>query len=99
MTTKNERLRKLLLYQEYVTFCLKRELGLTPSEDDMEERMLKWFEYSHLPEHLQVVSRPFAETAKLITEGIESGPERTVALRKLLEAKDAAVRAKLTPGG
>jgi hypothetical protein len=63
-----------------------------------EERMLKWFEYSHLPEHLQVVSRPFGELATLIVGITDGGPERTVALRKLLEAKDAAVRAKLNPG-
>jgi hypothetical protein len=24
-----------------------------------EERMMKWFAYEHLPEHLQIVSRPF----------------------------------------
>ena len=32
-------------------------------------------------------------------ENIEPGPERTVALRKLLEAKDAAVRATIDQGG
>ena len=64
-----------------------------------EERMMKWFVYAHLPEHLQAVSRPFGELAEKICEEIEEGPERTVALRKLLEAKDAAVRAKLNPGG
>lgn len=64
-----------------------------------EERMLKWFEFSHLPEHLQSVSKPFGELAQNLCESIEGGPERTVALRKLLEAKDAAVRAKLNPGG
>lgn len=65
----------------------------------MNERMLKWFEFEHLPEHLQAVSKPFCELAGAIVETIEGGPERTVALRKLLEAKDAAVRAKLNPGG
>lgn len=64
-----------------------------------EERMLKWFAYAHLPETLQEVSRPFGEMASKLCEVIEAGPERTVALRKLLEAKDAAVRAKLNPGG
>ncbi len=64
-----------------------------------EERMLKWFEYSHLPEHLQAVSKPFGELAAKVCDVIEGGPERTVALRKLLESKDAAVRAKLNPGG
>ena len=63
------------------------------------ERMLKWFAYSHLPEHLQQISAPFGELAIHITEAVVPGPERTVALRKLLEAKDAAVRAKLNPGG
>lgn len=60
--------------------------------------MLKWFEYAHLPERLQEVSRPFGEIALLIVEMVEPGPERTVALRKLLESKDAAVRAKVNPG-
>lgn len=64
-----------------------------------EERMLKWFEYSHLPEHLQAVSKPFGELAKQLVEVVDGGPERTVVLRKLLESKDAAVRAKLNPGG
>lgn len=62
------------------------------------ERMLKWFEFEHLPEHLQKVSFPFTELALKICEECEPGPERTVALRKLLEAKDAAVRAKVHPG-
>ena len=64
-----------------------------------EDRMLKWFAYSHLPAHLQGFSKPFSDLANQITETIKSGPERTVALRKLLEAKDAAVRAALNPGG
>lgn len=61
--------------------------------------MFRWFAYSHLPDHLQEVSKPFERLANTICEIIEQGPERTVALRKLLEAKDAAVRAKLHPGG
>ena len=62
------------------------------------ERMLKWFEYSHLPETLQPTSKLFYDVAKTIDNLVEPGPERTVAFRKLLEAKDAAVRAKLYPG-
>lgn len=65
---------------------------------EIEERMLKWFVYSHLPEHLQAASKPFGDLAAWLVENVASGPERTVALRKLLEAKDAAVRAKLNPG-
>lgn len=64
-----------------------------------EDRMLKWFEFEHLPDHLKDTSRMFHSLATDIVTDIEPGPERTVALRKLVEAKDAAVRAKLNPGG
>lgn len=63
------------------------------------DRMLKWFDYEHLPDHLQGVAFKFFELACALCALAESGPERTVALRKLLEAKDAAVRAVVRPGG
>jgi hypothetical protein len=59
----------------------------------MKDRMLQFFAYDHLPEHLQAVSKPFAELATHMVATLPSNPERTVALRKLLEAKDCAVRA------
>jgi hypothetical protein len=59
------------------------------------EPMLQWFEYDHLPPALRDVSRPFGELAHLIAGTLPRNPERTVALRKLLEAKDCAVRARL----
>lgn len=61
----------------------------------MNDRMLQFFGYEHLPAHLQAVSKPFGDLAKQIVETLPSNPERTVALRKLLEAKDCAVRALL----
>lgn len=61
----------------------------------MEERMMKFFQYKHLPENLQGISKPFGELAQWVVDNIQAGPERTVALRKLLEAKDCAVRAVL----
>lgn len=64
-----------------------------------EERMLKWFSYEHLPAHLKAVSEPFCVLAEHVSLHVPSGPERTVAFRKLLEAKDAAVRAVVHPGG
>jgi hypothetical protein len=57
--------------------------------------VLKFFAYEHLPAHLQEISRPFGELATLCAERAPDNPETTVALRKLLEAKDAAVRAAL----
>ncbi len=59
--------------------------------------MLVFFEWGHLPDHLQEVSRPFGELAMRICAQIGPSPERTVSLRKLLEAKDAAVRAVVYP--
>jgi len=59
------------------------------------EPILQFFAYEHLPPHLAEVSRSFAELAGVIVGGLPRNPERTVALRKLLEAKDAAVRARL----
>lgn len=59
------------------------------------DRMLQFFEYKHLPVHLQEYSKPFCNLAEWIVDTLPSNPERTVALRKLLESKDCAVRAKL----
>lgn len=61
----------------------------------MNEYLLQFFAYQHLPEHLQAISRPFGELAERIVAESPHNPERTVALRKLLEAKDCAVRAQL----
>lgn len=60
--------------------------------------ILKFFEYEHLPAHLQEVSKPFDDLARKIASELQVGAERSVALRKLLEAKDAAVRARVHPG-
>jgi len=61
----------------------------------MQDRMLQFFEYAHLPAHLQGISMPFDEMALQICTTLPSNPERTAGLRKLLEAKDCIVRAKL----
>ena len=61
----------------------------------MQDRIMQFFKWDHLPPHLQDVSKPFAGLANLIVAELPQNPERTVALRKLLEAKDAAVRARL----
>lgn len=62
------------------------------------DRMLQFFTYAHLPAHLQDVSRPFAELAIRMVDTLPSNPERSAGLRKLLEAKDCAVRALLDKG-
>lgn len=59
------------------------------------EQILRYFGYVHLPHPLRDVSRPFAELADQLVATLPRCAERTVALRKLLESKDAAVRAAL----
>ena len=58
------------------------------------EHIEQFFAFEHLPPYLQEVSKPFSELAAVVLT-LPRNPERTVALRKLLEAKDCAVRALL----
>jgi hypothetical protein len=60
-----------------------------------DEPIMKYFAFEHLPAKLQEVSRPFAELARGTILAQPRSAERTVALRKLLESKDACVRAAL----
>lgn len=57
--------------------------------------ILRYFHYTNLPMALQASSRPFCELAAHIVTTLPRNAERSVALRKLLEAKDAAVRANV----
>jgi len=59
------------------------------------EPILEYFTYEHLPAKLKPVSQAFGELAHKLVAELPPGPERSVALRKLLEGKDAAVRAAL----
>lgn len=59
------------------------------------DTILRYFYYAHLPAFLQDASKPFCDLARHMVETLPRNAERTVALRKLLEAKDAAVRANV----
>lgn len=61
----------------------------------MSNPILRFFEFEHLPEHLREVSRPFCELARKMAADLPSNAETSICLRKLLEAKDCAVRASL----
>ncbi len=56
--------------------------------------MMRYFEYKHLPDTLQKVSCYFMDVAIMI-KSLPDGSEKKMAFRKLLEAKDCAVRAAL----
>lgn len=60
-----------------------------------QDYLLQFFAYEHLPAELQVISKPFGDVARMIVAQLPKNQERTVALRKLLEAKDCAVRANI----
>jgi hypothetical protein len=62
------------------------------------EPLLQFFEFAHLPPELAAISSLFCTLARDIVQMCPRNPERTVALRKLLEAKDCAVRSKLYKG-
>lgn len=54
---------------------------------------MQFFEYEHLPLHLQAVSKPFGDLARKMDGFLPNNPEKSAMLRHLLEAKDSAVRA------
>lgn len=58
-----------------------------------QEFLLQFFEHGHLPPDLRKVSSHFNHLAMQIVQMLPKNPERTTALRKLLESKDCAVRA------
>lgn len=57
--------------------------------------ILQYFEYSHLPPHLQEVSKPVCELAHQMADTLPQGDELIAGLRKLLEAKDCFVRTQV----
>ena len=65
------------------------------SQSEPQEHIMRFFSYGHLPPALAAKSQPFCQLAEHIVATLPRNPERTVALRKLLEAKDAAVRASI----
>jgi 3-methyladenine DNA glycosylase AlkC len=67
--------------------------------NDAHRRLLRYFEFAHLPEHLQAISQPMCQLAIELAATLANSKdpaEVTTGLRKLLEAKDCFVRAKLS---
>jgi hypothetical protein len=67
----------------------------TKQANGRHDYLMQFFAYAHLPPHLQEISKPFGELAQQLVDTLPSNPERSAGLRKLLEAKDCFVRAKL----
>jgi hypothetical protein len=60
-----------------------------------EDPAIAFFKFAHLPAHLQEMSELFGGVALSVISMAPAGPQRMIAIQKLLEAKDAAVRALL----
>src|SRR5689334_18964476 len=75
-----------------ISMTKEKEPKMNSSDDD---NLLQFFEFGHLPPHLAEVSKPFFQLAGNLMYLVPQNEERRMALRKLLEAKDCAVRAKL----
>lgn len=77
------------------------EIHPPPTEFTAEEikldNVLQFFHYGHLPPTLQGRSKPFCDLARLLIDTTPRCPQRTIALNKLIESKDAAVRASPPP--
>ena len=58
--------------------------------------IIQYFTFDHLPENLRDVSRPFGRLAIQMANNLPQCAETSAGLRKLLEAKDCAVRAYLS---
>ena len=63
-----------------------------PTGITFSDAIMQYFKYDHLPPELQDVSKPFCVLADYV-DTLPDCEEKSVALRKLLEAKDAAIRA------
>jgi hypothetical protein len=61
----------------------------------MNTPIMRYFTFEHLPEKLQGISKSIADVAREMDATLPDGPEKSAGLRKLLEAKDCFVRAKI----
>lgn len=61
----------------------------------MPSTTIQFFEYKHLPEKLQKISKPLYELAHPMEDTLPDGAEKSAGMRKLLEAKDCFVRSEL----
>lgn len=57
--------------------------------------LLKFFQWEHLPTHLQRFSQPFQQLALAMDSALPDGSQKDAGMQKLLEAKDCFVRARL----
>lgn len=85
--------RMFRIDERFKTQEKQMETELTSEATPPADQIMQFFKYEHLRPDLQAVSKPFCLLAEEVVMNLPQNAERTVCLRKLLEAKDAAVRA------
>lgn len=70
-------------------------LNMTKAKIKFTHPLIKYFDYDHLPQKLQLVVKPIHDLAKKLDSDLDAGPEKDEGFRKLLEAKDCFLRAAL----
>lgn len=60
-----------------------------------EAQILQFFSYGHLPLKLRNISQPFSDLAHTMARILPPNAETSTMLRKILEAKDCAVRSAI----
>ncbi len=56
---------------------------------------LQYFDYEHLPPHLQTISKPVGDLARQLDAMLPDGSQKELGMQSLLDAKDRFVRAAL----
>lgn len=74
--------------------CVSIRVFLYKENTMIKSNIMNHFNYEHLPQKLQDVSKPICELAKRMEKQLPHGAEKIAGLRKLLEAKDCFVRAR-----
>lgn len=77
--------------------CSEGQTCRSMTIEELVDHSTRYFKFSHLPAHLQAVSKPFSDLARTISERQHregtDWAQTELALTLLLQAKDAAVRA------
>lgn len=82
----------IYLSTHLLEFEAKTNQGSAQMESDP---LIQFFAFEHLPPHLREISEPFGALADAIVAALPDNKDRHKSLRRLLEAKDWAIRSRL----
>lgn len=92
---RGHKIHGAILHDDNPPFCADPPSTERAPRPPQPPHVMQFFAYDHLPQWLQVISRPFCELARFVATQ-HANPQRAVALQHLLDAKDAAVRSAMS---